>query len=263
MTHPLPFSDVTGPQPSSRSLLTGLQPEAGLAGTVLLIEDDPSIQRSINFQLSREGYRVRCCGDGERGLEEALHTCYDVLLLDIMLPKLDGLHICQQVRRVRPQQMIVMVSARDSDLDRITGLEYGADDYLGKPFSPAELVARLRALRRRAEAAGGAPAEEMIAAGGVVLDCARHELRAAGMTVRLTPKELHLLRLLMSAPGRVFTRENLLAQVWGSSYPGYHRAVDAHITRLRAKLGAQLGAPPTWLEGVYGAGYRFTPPAAE
>jgi len=221
------------------------------SGSILLVEDDPNIQRSISYQLGRQGYRVTCCADGERGLEEALTRRYAVLVLDVMLPKLDGFRVCQQVREASP---------RDSDLDKITGLEYGADDYVAKPFSPAELEARIRALRRRAGGplgANGVDAAAVIACAGVELDCSRHELRANGEAIRLTPKEMALLRLLISSPGRVFTRENLLAQVWGYTHPGYHRAVDAHINRLKTKLHARLGATPAWLEGVYGVGYRF------
>ena len=260
MTHLAPAWDLRA------TALPASAPPGALktAGTrVLLIEDDPNIQRSICYQLNRQGYQVTCCSDGERGLEEALGADYGVLLLDVMLPKLDGLRICQRVRQERPQQLIILISARDSDLDKITGLEYGADDYLAKPFSPAELEARIRALRRRAGAALQLAQAAVIEAGGLTLDCGRHELRTATGRVRLTPKELALLRLLMSAPGRVFTRENLLAQVWGFSHPGYHRAVDAHINRLKTKLQAHIGTAPTWLEGVYGVGYRFRDPAGE
>lgn len=231
-------------------------------GSILLVEDDPNIQRSISYQLGRQGYRVTCCADGEHGLEEALTRRYAVVVLDVMLPKLDGFRVCQQVREAHPQQPIIMISARDSDLDKITGLEYGADDYVAKPFSPAELEARIRALRRRAGGAQEAESAGVIRCADVELDCGRHELRTQGEAIRLTPKEMALLRLLMSSPGRVFTRENLLAQVWGYSHPGYHRAVDAHINRLKTKLHARLGANPAWLEGVYGVGYRFLDPGA-
>lgn len=254
MTHSAPVWEVKPPGdvPEDQKRSAGVR--------ILLIEDDPNIQRSVSYQLTRQGYDVTCCGDGERGLDQALHADYDVMLLDVMLPKLDGLRICRRVRAVRPQQLIILISARDSDMDKITGLEYGADDYLSKPFSPAELEARIRALRRRASAALQVAEAAVLEVGGITLDCGRHELRSGAGAVRLTPKELALLRLLMSAPGRVFTRENLLAQVWGFSHPGYHRAVDAHINRLKAKLTGRLGSAPEWLEGVYGVGYRFRDP---
>lgn len=239
-------------------------PAAPRGGTILLVEDDRNIQRSISFQLNRQGYQLTCCADGEAGLQEGLRRRYSVVVMDVMLPQLDGLSLCKQIRHARPEQPIILISARGTELDKITGLEFGADDYLAKPFSPAELEARIRALCRRASAAAATVDEAaVIEAGGVALDCGRHELRVAGKAVRLTPKEIALLRLLLGAPGRVFTRENLLAQVWGVSFQGYHRAVDAHINRLKTKLQAQLGAPPEWLEGVYGAGYRFRLPGTE
>ncbi|MGH9487839.1 MAG: response regulator transcription factor [Terriglobales bacterium] len=231
------------------------------AASVLLVEDDRNIQRSITFLLHRQGYHVNCCGDGESGLAEALRYHYGVVVLDLMLPKLDGLSLCKQLRVSRREQAIIIISARGSDLDKITGLEFGADDYLAKPFSPAELEARIRALRRRS--APPEPAETgQIRLGTMLLDCDRHQLTVGATVIRLTPKELSLLRLLLSAPGRVFTRENLLAQAWGLSFDGYHRAVDAHINRLKAKLLEQVGAPPLWLESVYGVGYRASAPRA-
>lgn len=238
---------------------TGRTPARGPA--ILVVEDDRNIQRSVSYQLSRQGYQVTCRDDGESGLEEALHRRYSVLVLDVMLPRLDGLSLCKQVRMHRPDQPIIFISARGTDLDKITGLEFGADDYVAKPFSPAELEARIRALRRRAGySAVGVDEACVIEVAGLALDCGRHELRVEGSPIRLTPKELALLRLLLSSPGRIFTRENLLAQVWGLSYTGYNRAVDAHINRLKAKLQAHLGYIPEWLEGVYGAGYRFRDP---
>jgi len=225
---------------------------------ILLVEDDRLLQRSLGHQLQRQGYKLTCRDDGESGLEESLRHAYGVVVLDVMLPKMDGLSLCKELRARRPQQPIVLISARGSDLDQITGLEFGADDYLAKPFSHALLEARIRALLRRS----APPAPAILAVGGVVLDRDRHQLRVDSVTVRLTPKEMALLRLMMSAPGRVFTRECLLAQVWGLSHDGYHRAVDAHINRLRNKLEKALGSMPAWLEGVYGVGYRFAPPPA-
>lgn len=232
------------------------------ACSILLIEDDAYIQRSVGFQLERQGYRVTCIADGEDGLEEALIHEYAVVVVDVMLPRLDGLNLCRRLRRARPEQPIIIVSARGSELDKIAGLEFGADDYLGKPFSVLELEARIRALRRRvgiSQERGPA----VIEVGGVRLDRAQHEVRVGGIAVRLTPKELALLTILMSSPGRAFTRENLLAQVWGTSNAGYHRAVDANVLRLRNKIGESLGTPPTWLEAIYGVGYRFRDPTAE
>ncbi|MGH9415920.1 MAG: response regulator transcription factor [Terriglobales bacterium] len=230
---------------------------------ILLIEDDKHIQRSVSYQLHRQGYKVVCQDDGESGLHEALQHRFDVVVVDVMLPKLDGLSVCKQLRGQRPQQPIILVSARGSELDKITGLEFGADDYLAKPFSPAELEARIRALRRRVGIAAAAAAPALVCVGNLVLDADRYQLRAGDAVVRLTPKELKLLRLMMTAPGRIFTRENLLAQIWGCTYDGYQRAVDAHINRLKSKLQKQLGQPATWLESVYGVGYRVRDPGPE
>ncbi|HXR96263.1 MAG TPA: response regulator transcription factor [Terriglobales bacterium] len=229
---------------------------------ILLIEDDIYIQRSVGFQLGRQGYKVTCIADGEDGLEEALLHEYAVVVVDVMLPRLDGLNLCRRLRRARPEQPIIIVSARDSELDKIAGLEFGADDYLGKPFSVLELEARIRALMRRAGVnQDRGPA--VIEVGGVALDRAQHELRVGGIAVRLTPKEMALLHILMSAPGRAFTRDYLLAQVWGTTNVGYHRAVDANVLRLRNKIGESIGAAPTWLEAIYGVGYRFRDPSIE
>lgn len=236
---------------------------AGAPTLVLLVEDDKHIQRSVSYQLHRQGYKVVCQDDGESGLHEALQRRFDVVVLDVMLPKLDGLSVCKQLRSKRPQQPIILVSARGTELDKITGLEFGADDYLAKPFSPAELEARIRALRRRVGIAAAAAAPAVMRVGDLELDADRHQLRVGAVVVRLTPKELKLLRLLMSAPGRIFTRENLLAQIWGCTYDGYQRAVDAHINRLKAKLQKQLGQPAAWLESVYGVGYRVREPGGE
>jgi len=261
MAHTAPVMGVGEPGPSGAA-----RDDASLSSrgaTVLLVEDDRHIQRSVSYQLQRQGYKVTCCDDGERGLEDSLRHRYSVVVLDVMLPKLDGLSLCKELRAKRPEQPIILISARGSDLDKITGLEFGADDYLSKPFSPAELEARIRALRRRMGAVAEINQPALMEVGGMVLDRDRHQLRVGGVTVRLTPKEMALLRLLMSAPGRVFTRENLLAQVWGFSYDGYHRAVDAHINRLKSKLEKELGDMPEWLEGVYGVGYRIRDPREE
>ncbi|TAN20881.1 MAG: response regulator transcription factor [Acidobacteria bacterium] len=238
-------------------LAAGEPTQVADAAPVLLIEDDAHIRRSIVYQFHRQGYRVTCCADGEAGLEEALKHNYCVVILDLMLPKLDGFTVCKQLRQSRKDLPIIIISARGSDIDKITGLGLGADDYVAKPFSPAELEARVRALRRRT----GSFEPEPIAAGGMVLDCTKYQLTIGGAVVRLTPKELKILRLLMNSPGRVFTRENLLTQVWGVAFEGYHRAIDAHMSRLKIKLLEQAGEPPDWLESVYGVGYRFRDPA--
>jgi|SRR6185312_10797275 len=255
----------SGPLLPPPTVLAGDEPGGAVstpASPVLLIEDDRHIQRSVTYQLQRQGYHVTCCDDGESGLEEALQRRYCVVVLDLMLPRLDGLTLCKQLRQARRDLPIIIISARGSDLDKITGLEFGADDYLAKPFSPAELEARIRALRRRSEVIQPSSPELIRVGRELVLDCDRHQLQVGDTVIRVTPKEMALLRLLMSAPGRIFTRENLLAQAWGFSYDGYHRAVDAHFSRLKAKLQEHLGEPQAWLEAVYGVGYRVRDPEA-
>lgn len=230
--------------------------------SVLFIEDDRHIQRSVSYQLSRQGYSVTCCDDGEEGLERALRGQHQVIILDIMLPKLDGLSICKRIRATRPDLPIIITSARGTDLDKITGLEFGADDYLAKPFSPLELEARIRAVRRR-QAALEAGKARQLALGPVMLDYDRREVRIKGEPVKLTPKEFELLHLLMQSPGRVFSREALLAHIWGYAYDGYNRAIDAHVMRLRSKLQERLGNELELIEAVYGVGYRFRELPAE
>ncbi|HWG38151.1 MAG TPA: response regulator transcription factor [Terriglobales bacterium] len=265
----LEFFSIPEPEPpppppadtAEAGIAAGEDERAGSrAGSVLLVEDDRNIQRSLSYQLQRQGYKVTSHFDGESGLEEALRNRFTVVVLDVMLPRLDGLSLCKQLRAARRDQAIILISARGSDLDKITGLEFGADDYLAKPFSPAELEARIRALRRRTAAEA---ASELIEVGGVTLDPERYQLKVGEVIVRLTPKEMGLLKILMGSPGRVFPREYLLAQAWGFSYDGYHRAVDAHINRLKVKLYDQLGEPADWLEAIYGVGYRVRDPNQE
>ena len=227
---------------------------------ILLIEDDRHIQRSISYQLSRQGYQVTCCEDGEDGLDKALQGQHQVVILDLMLPRLDGLTICKRLRGTFPELPIIITSARGTDLDKITGLEFGADDYLSKPFSPAELEARIRAVRRRSKTGSDGPHPRLLELGQVSLDRDRRLVRVAGEPIRLTPKEFELLLLLMQHPGRVFSRESLLSHIWGYAYDGYNRAIDAHINRLRSKLQEPLADAPEMIEAVYGVGYRFREP---
>lgn len=228
---------------------------------ILVVEDDKHIQRSITYQLTRQGYRVSNQYDGEAGLEDALRNRYAVVVVDVMLPRLDGLSLCKELRQAHRDQPIILISARGSDLDKITGLEFGADDYVAKPFSPAELEARIRALRRRAGGLEG-EAQPKLSFKRLTLDRDRHVLRVGEKIVRLTPKELALVRILMSQPERIFPRDALLSQIWGVAYEGYYRAIDAHISRLKNKM-VDIGESPEWFEGVYGVGYRMRDPEAQ
>jgi DNA-binding response OmpR family regulator len=223
---------------------------------VLFIEDDKHIQRSVSYQLNKQGYAVTCSDDGEDGLDRALKGQFEVVILDVMLPHLDGLTVCKRIRASFPDLPIIITSARGTDLDKITGLEFGADDYISKPFSPAELEARIRAVRRRMLAAIEANQFRKLTIGPIVLETDRHEVRVEDRLIRLTPKEFEVLHLLMRYPGKVFSREALLAHVWGYAYDGYNRAIDAHINRLRTKLIVGMKEKIDIIESVYGVGYR-------
>ena len=245
----------------SHATLTAADAQSPGPTSVLLIEDDRHIQRSISYQLSRQGYSVTCCDNGEEGLERALRGTYQVIILDVMLPRLDGLSICKRIRAVFPDLPIIITSARGGEVDRISGLEFGADDYVVKPFSPVELESRIRAVRRRLMKSDGSMIPpRVLSCGGVSLDCDRRSVVVEGEVIRLTAKEFELLRLLMSHPGRVFTREALLTQIWGYAYDGYNRAIDSHMNRIRIKLQERVGGHAQFIEAVYGVGYRFRAP---
>jgi DNA-binding response OmpR family regulator len=203
----------------------------------LVVEDDPDIVELVTLYLSDEGFAVDSVGDGREALQRVRGTPYDLLILDLQLPGLDGLSLCAQLRREGSARdvPVVMLTARGDETDRIVGLEMGADDYVVKPFSPRELVARVRALFRRLDRpdeAGG----EALRFGDLEVDTARHVVRWAGAGVRLTAKEFALLVALVAARGRVLSRQQLLEDVWGYSYAAGTRTVDVHVRRLREKI---------------------------
>jgi DNA-binding response OmpR family regulator len=203
----------------------------------LVVEDDPDIVELIHHYLKAEGFEVESLADGRLALERLRSESYDMLILDLQLPGIDGLRVCSEVRRDKRTSAlpIVMLTARGDEADRIVGLEVGADDYVVKPFSPKELVARVRALLRRAERAGDED-EAPLVVGAVEIDRARHTARVAGEPVHLTAKEFALLVALAEANGRVLSRQALLESVWGYSYAEGTRTVDVHVRRLREKL---------------------------
>lgn len=243
------------------SVGTGASAPTSTNVPVLLVEDDRYIQRSVSFQLSRQGYDVTCCDDGEEGLARALRGLYQVIILDIMLPRLDGLTACKRIRAAFPSLPIIITSARGTDVDKVTGLEFGADDYLAKPFSPAELEARIRAVRRRALAGRDPASLQRVTRGPITLDCPKREVWVRGQLVRLSRREFQILHLLMQNPGRVFSRETLLSHMWGHAYDGFTRAVDGHLSRIRRRLREYL--PIDCIESIYGVGYRFVVPAGD
>ncbi len=221
----------------------------------MVVEDEPDILDVMQYNLSREGYRVTTARDGESALRLARDAAPDLVLLDLMLPGLDGLEVCRRLRedaltRATP---IIMVTAKGEESDVVLGLGVGADDYIVKPFSPRELVARVKAVLRRADGREEAAEGDRVVRGGNVVDASRHEVRVDGEVVPFTATELRLLHVLASHPGRVFTRDQLLSRVIGEKATVISRNVDVHVRAIRKKLGAHRD----WVETVRGVGYRF------
>ena len=233
---------------------------------VLVVEDDPDIGRLVTLRLAELDCESRLIADGVTALAEAEAGRYDLVILDLMLPRMDGLQICRRLRAQPRYTPILMLTAKSSELDRVLGLELGADDYLTKPFSVLELGARVKAVFRRADhqrealqADAGAPA--VIEAGRLRIDLPRHEVRVDGAPVELTAKEFDLLVHFARSPGRVHTRAQLLDQVWGYSHAGYEHTVNSHINRLRNKIERDP-ANPDHIQTVWGVGYKFAEPRA-
>ena len=220
---------------------------------VLVVDDERHIVELAQLYLSREGYQVDSVGDGAQALARIAQLKPDLVVLDIMLPGVDGLTICKEIRKVS-QVPIIMLTARDEVTDKVVGLEVGADDYLTKPFHPQELVARAKALLRRARVEPDQP--RLIRAGRLEVDLERHEVRHGESKIPLRPKEFDLLALLARHPGRVFQRSELLDRVWGYDFPGYTRTVDVHVQQLREKLAAGGVTDPA-IQTVWGVGYRL------
>ncbi|MGH7299255.1 MAG: response regulator [Candidatus Rokuibacteriota bacterium] len=225
-----------------------------MAQDVLVVEDEPDIRNLVVLHLARDGFRCRTAATGGEALQEVKAHAPDLVVLDLMLPGMDGLEVCRRLRAdpVTAALPIIMLTAKADEVDRVVGLELGADDYLVKPFSPKELVARVRAVLRRVR---GPVTQNLLRVGGVALDAARHLVTAEGTPVVLTPKEFDLLQALMDAAGRVLSREHLLDRVWGYARADEveSRTVDVHVRRLRAKLGQEGRRIGT----VKGVGYRF------
>jgi two-component system alkaline phosphatase synthesis response regulator PhoP len=226
--------------------------------TILIVEDERNLSNLIRGNLEEEGYHVQQAFDGPSALETAVYSAPDLIILDIMLPGMDGLEVCRRLRQdsIVP---ILMLTARAEEIDRVLGLELGADDYLTKPFSMRELKARVRSILRRVEmmqAAGAPLSDEALAVEGLCLDPASYEATLGGQALDLTPKEFALLYLLVRHPGRVFSRTYLLDEIWGYNVAAYDRTVDTHIYRLRQKLGADNPVTRR-IVAVRGIGYKF------
>jgi len=224
---------------------------------VMVIEDKKKIRDLLRYNLEKASYRVAASGDGEQGLKLLFASRPDALVLDLMLPGLNGLEIVREVRAepLTHDLPVLVLTARSDEMDKLLGFEQGADDYLTKPFSPRELVARVKALLRRSRPTGPGRALE---AGPLRVDLEAHVATCAGVRLDLTPREFDLLAFLARHPGRALSREELLRKVWGYDYVGETRTVDVHVRRLRAKLGDQHGL----IETVLGAGYKLSAPAA-
>lgn len=226
--------------------------------TVLVVDDEPPLRDLVRDYLAREGFRVVTAADGLTAVEMARAHQPDIVVLDLMLPGIDGLEVCRRLRTFS-DAYVIMLTARAEEVDRVVGLEVGADDYLTKPFSPRELVARVRAMLRRPRQGNLAEQVESDAPqrfGDLVIDRLRHVVTVADVVVGLTPLEFSLLTALATHPGRVYTRDQLLEQVWGGDYFGDDHVVDVHIGNLRKKLGDEA-ATPRHIETVRGVGYRF------
>jgi DNA-binding response OmpR family regulator len=226
------------------------------SSTILLVDDEDSIQKLLAYPLEREGYRVLQARDGEEALERFASERVDLVVLDIMLPKLDGLEVCKRLR-AESEVPIIMLTARDDELDKVLGLELGADDYITKPFSIREFRSRVRALLRRAAVSRQFDvAGEVISAQGLTIDLARRVVEFGGNRVQLTYVEFELLRILASHPGRVYSRRMLLEALWGGADYREPRTIDVHVRHLREKLEPDP-AEPEYILTVRGVGYRF------
>ena len=226
------------------------------AKKIFLVEDDSDIASLLQLSLKDEGYEIVHEADGARALEQLEKHVWDAVILDLMLPNVDGLEICRRIRQMTRYLPIIIISARSSETDRITGLETGADDYLAKPFSVQELIARIKALFRRQQAMGQAQTDGIIQAHGLTIDPLARTVRLNGQHVDLTPREFELLYFFARHPGEVFSRLALLEQVWGYQHEGYEHTVNTHINRLRIKIEKDA-AEPEIVRTVWGKGYKF------
>jgi two-component system, OmpR family, alkaline phosphatase synthesis response regulator PhoP len=220
---------------------------------ILVVDDELDIVKVVRAYLEQSGFRVITASDGQQALAVFRHEQADLIVLDLNLPKMGGLDVCHAIRR-ESNVPIIMLTARVEEADRLIGLEIGADDYIVKPFSPREVVARVRAVLRRSTPAPAQPS--LITVGALSIDPVKHEMQLQGQSIDLTPSEFNILLALASQPGRAFSRMDLLNAAQGESYEGYERSIDVHIKNLRQKLGDEP-RDPTYILTVYGVGYKF------
>jgi DNA-binding response OmpR family regulator len=224
--------------------------------TILLVEDEPDTIEIVQLYLEHEGYRVHVSTDGVDALRQASDLQPDLVLLDLMLPKVDGMEVCRLIRK-ESWMPIIMLTARVEEDSRLSGLELGADDYITKPFSPKEVVARVKAVLRRSNLASASSSGQLLTYGAISLDLKCYEVRVGDEPVLLTPTELKLLAMFLREPGRVFTREQIVDQVFGREYDCYDRSVDTHISNLRRKI-SDSATDTQYIQTVYGIGYKFS-----
>ncbi len=222
---------------------------------ILIVDDEKLLVKGIKFNLEQDGYKTETAYDGEEALKLARDKSISLIILDLMLPNIDGLTVCQKIREFSSVP-IIMLTAKTEDMDKILGLEYGADDYLTKPFNILELKARIKAILRRVTNQNSVGAKPMVSAGGIELDYNLRRVKIENKTIELTAKEFDLCDLFVSNPGKVYSRENLLDIVWGYDYPGDIRTVDVHVRRLREKIEPDAAAP-TYILTKWGVGYYF------
>ena len=222
-----------------------------------MVEDEESFSDALSYMLRKEGFEVSVAATGPEALTEFDRTGADIVLLDLMLPEMSGTEVCRQLRQ-RSRVPIIMVTARDSEIDKVVGLEIGADDYVTKPYSPRELVARIRAVLRRQSTEPVDESAATLSAGPVRMDVERHVVTVSGSSVQLPLKEFELLELLLRNAGRVLTRGQLIDRVWGADYVGDTKTLDVHVKRLRSKIEPEPSAP-RFIVTVRGLGYKFEP----
>jgi two-component system response regulator RegX3 len=229
--------------------------EEAPAPRILVVEDEESLADTVRYNLEREGYAVAVAADGRKALERFRTEAPSLVILDLMLPEMSGLDVCRQIRQIS-NVPIIMVTAKDSEADKVSGLELGADDYVTKPFSVRELVSRVRAHLRRAGMRADEPEEDVLSGGPVSLDVAKHEVLVRGETVGFPPKEFELLETFLRRQGRLLTRDFLIEEVWGAGYFGDTKTLDVHVKRIRKKV-EQDPHLPKHLVTVRGLGYKF------
>ena len=233
---------------------------AAMAAQLLLVEDDAAVADVVLLHLRGAGYHVQHAADGSTAVDWMARQAWDLVLLDLMLPGVDGFELCRQIRARKGYVPIIILSARTAEAERVLGLELGADDYLPKPFSMLELTARVRALLRRVERLKSQPGAGDVQAGSLRIDVAQRRATLGQTDLTLTLREYDLLYFLASHPGVVYSRGELLQRVWGAGFDGYEHTVNSHINRLRNKIEPDPQAP-SLIETVWGLGYRFNPPA--